>query len=509
MSKESFKEYIDNGYTFKGDSIVLGTAIFEKQPIENTLIKIPLKTLTRHGLIAGATGTGKTKSLQVLAEQLSNKGIPSLVMDLKGDLSGLAQPGEFNDHVKWRHGLIGIPYEPGAKPVELLTLSEEKGVRLRATVSEFGPILISKILDLNDTQGGIVAVLFKYCDDNKLPLLNLEDFKKALQYVIDEGKEAFTEEYGSMSPVSVNTIIRKVIELEQQGADKFFGEISFEVNDLLRTTRDGKGIINIIRLTDIQDRPKLFSTFMLSLLAEVYSVFPEEGDVEKPKLCIFIDEAHLVFNNASKALLDQIEAIIKLIRSKGVGVYFITQNPTDVPDAVLSQLGLKVQHALRAFTAKDRKEIKQTAENYPISEFYNTDEVLTSLGTGEALVTALNEKGIPTPLSATLMRAPETRMDILSEKEIDVVISQSNLVSKYNQEIDRESAAEILEKKIGKAQDKAEQEKKAKEQQVKKSTSTKKEVGIFEKLSKNTMVRQMGRTLVNTLTRSLLGILKK
>ena len=443
MSKESFKEYIDKGYTFKGDSIVLGTAIFEKQPVENTLIKIPLKTLTRHGLIAGATGTGKTKSLQVLAEQLSNKGIPSLVMDLKGDLSGLAQLGEFNDHVKWRHGLIGIPYEPSAKPVELLTLSEEKGVKLRSTVSEFGPILISKILDLNDTQGGIVAVLFKYCDDNKLPLLNLEDFKKALQYVIDEGKDAFTEEYGSMSPVSVNTIIRKVIELEQQGADKFFGEISFEVNDLLKTTKEGKGIINIIRLTDIQDRPKLFSTFMLSLLAEVYSSFPEEGDVDKPKLCIFIDEAHLVFNNASKALLDQIETIIKLIRSKGVGVYFITQNPTDVPDAVLSQLGLKVQHALRAFTAKDRKEIKQTAENYPISEFYNTDEVLTSLGTGEALVTALNEKGIPTPLSATLMRAPETRMDILTEKEIDTVINQSTFVSKYNQEIDRESAAEI------------------------------------------------------------------
>ncbi len=443
MSKESFKEYIDKGYTFKGDSIVLGTAIFEKQPVENTLIKIPLKTLTRHGLIAGATGTGKTKSLQVLAEQLSNKGIPSLVMDLKGDLSGLAQLGEFNDHVKWRHGLIGIPYEPSAKPVELLTLSEEKGVKLRATVSEFGPIIISKILDLNDTQGGIVAVLFKYCDDNKLPLLNLEDFKKALQYVIDEGKDAFTEEYGSMSPVSVNTIIRKVIELEQQGADKFFGEISFEVNDLLKTTKEGKGIINIIRLTDIQDRPKLFSTFMLSLLAEVYSSFPEEGDVDKPKLCIFIDEAHLVFNNASKALLDQIETIIKLIRSKGVGVYFITQNPTDVPDAVLSQLGLKVQHALRAFTAKDRKEIKQTAENYPISEFYNTDEVLTSLGTGEALVTALNEKGIPTPLSATLMRAPETRMDILTEKEIDTVINQSTMESKYNQEIDRESAAEI------------------------------------------------------------------
>lgn len=504
MSKEAFKEFINTGYTFKGDSIVLGTAILNKEPIENTLVKIPLKTLTRHGLIAGATGTGKTKSLQVIAEQLSNKGIPSLVMDLKGDLSGLAQPGEFNDHIKWRHDLIGEPYQASAKPVEFLSLSNEKGVRLRATVSEFGPVLITKILDLNDTQGGIIAVLFKFCDDNKYPLLNLADLKKVLQYIIDEGKDIFTEEYGSVSPVSVNTIIRKIVELEQQDADKFFGEISFDVNDLLKTTKDGKGIINIIRLTDIQDRPKLFSTFMLSLLAEVYGVFPEEGDVDKPKLCIFIDEAHLVFNNASKALLEQIEAIIKLIRSKGVGVYFITQNPTDVPDAVLSQLGLKVQHALRAFTAKDRKEIKQTAENYPLSNFYNTTEVLTSLGIGEALVTALNEKGIPTPLSATLMRAPETRMDILTEKEIDEIVKQSNLISKYNQEIDSESAAEILTKKITKAQEIAEKEK-----QVKKPSSTKKEAGIFEKLSKNTAVRQVARTVASTLTRGLLGMLKK
>lgn len=509
MSKENFIESLNQGYTFKGDSIMVGTAMYEKEPIPNTLIKIPLKSLTRHGLIAGATGTGKTKSLQVLAEQLSNKGIPSLVMDLKGDLSGLAQPGENNKHIEWRHGMIGVPYEAGAKPVEFLTLSNEKGARLRATVSEFGPILISKILDLNDTQSGIMAVTFKYADDHKMPLLDLKDLKKMLQFIIDEGKEAFQEDYGSVSTTSVNTIIRKIIELEQQGAETFFGELSFDVRDLVSQDRDGKGIINIIRLTDIQDRPKLFSTFMLSLLAEVYSTFPEEGDLDKPKLCIFIDEAHLVFSNASKALLEQIEVIIKLIRSKGVGIYFITQNPTDVPDDVLSQLGLKIQHALRAFTAKDRKEIKQTAENYPISPFYNTAEVLTSLGIGEALVTALNEKGIPTPLAATLMRAPETRMDILTKAEIDEVVDRSILVKKYNQEIDNKSAYEILTAKIEKAQEKEAQEKLKEEQaKVKKKVGRpKKEVGTLEQMSKNTMVRQIGRTVFKELARGLLGVL--
>lgn len=509
MSQEKFVESLQAGYTFKGESITIGTAIYNKEAIANTHIKIPLKGLTRHGLIAGATGTGKTKSLQVLAEQLSNNGIPSLVMDLKGDLSGLAQSGENNKHIEWRHGMIGIPYDPGAKPVELLSLSNEKGAKLRATVSEFGPILISKILDLNDTQAGIMAVSFKYADDHKLPLLDLKDLKKVLQYCVGDGKEIIEEEYGAMSKTSVNTIVRKIIELEQQGAEMFFGELSFDVKDLLLQD-NGKGIINIIRLTDIQDRPKLFSTFMLSLLAEVYSTFPEEGDLDKPKLCIFIDEAHLVFSNASKALLEQIEAIIKLIRSKGVGIFFVTQNPTDVPDAVLSQLGLKVQHALRAFTAKDRRAIKQTAENYPISEFYKTDEVLTSLGIGEALVSALNEKGIPTPLAATLMRAPQTRMDILTEKEIDEIVANSRLAEKYNKVVDNQSAYEILTGKITKAQEQEAQEKLKEEQaKAKKATASraKKEVGTMEKITKNTMVRQIGRTVFKEMARGLLGVL--
>lgn len=453
MSKEEvFRDHMEKGYTFKGDSITLGAAMLDGKAVTGAHVKVPLKMLNRHGLIAGATGTGKTKSLQVLAENLSEKGIPVLLMDLKGDLSGLAQPSPGHPKIDERHAQIGLPFEAKSFPVEMLTLSQQDGVRLRATVSEFGPVLLSRILDLSDVQAGIVAVIFKYCDDNKLPLLDLKDFKKVLQYATGEGKEAFSKEYGRISTSSTGTILRKVIELEQQGADLFFGEKSFDVNDLTRIDSNGRGIINIIRLTDIQDRPKLFSTFMLSLLAEIYNTFPELGDPEQPELVLFIDEAHLIFKEASDALLDQIESIVKLIRSKGVGVYFVTQNPTDVPNEVLAQLGLKVQHALRAFTARDRKAIKLTAENYPESEFYDTKEVLTALGIGEALVTALDEKGRPTPLAATLMRAPMSRMDILTEAELKEVIGDSHLAEAYNKTVDRESAYEILTKKIEKAE---------------------------------------------------------
>src|SRR5690606_9452800 len=337
-------------------------------------------------------------------------------------------------------------------PVEILTLSEQQGVRLRATVSEFGPVLLSRMLDLSEAQEGVMAVIFKYCDDHKLPLLDLKDFKKILQYTTEEGKEEIKKEYGHISASSTGSILRKIIELEQQGADLFFGETSFDVNDLMRIDEKGRGYINIIRLTDIQDRPKLFSTFMLSLLAEIYATFPEQGDSDRPELVIFIDEAHLIFNEASKALLNQIESIVKLIRSKGVGLYFVTQNPIDVPEAVLGQLGLKIQHALRAFTAKDRKAIKMTAQNYPDSDYYDTETVLTSLGIGEALVSALDEKGRPTPLAATMMRAPMSRMDILTDSELEALNAQSKLVKKYNETVDRESAYELLNKKIAQAE---------------------------------------------------------
>ncbi|PRX53759.1 helicase HerA-like domain-containing protein [Flagellimonas meridianipacifica] len=497
--KEDFLSHIEKGYTTKGDYVTMGAGIVDGETVKNAFVKVPLKTLNRHGLIAGATGTGKTKTLQVIAENLSDKGIPVLLMDLKGDLSGIAQPSPGHPKIDERHEKIGLPFEPKGFPVEILTLSEQDGVRLRATVSEFGPVLLSRILDLTVTQEGIVAVVFKYCDDNKLPLLDLKDFKKVLQYATGEGKKEFQSQYGRISTSSTGTILRKIIELEQQGAELFFGEKSFEVDDLVRIDENGRGYINIIRLTDIQDRPKLFSTFMLSLLAEIYGTFPEQGDSDRPELILFIDEAHLIFKEASKALLDQIESIVKLIRSKGIGLYFVTQNPTDVPDDVLAQLGLKVQHALRAFTAKDRKAIKLTAENYPDSEFYDTKEVLTSLGIGEALISALDEKGRPTPLAATMLRAPMSRMDVLTPAELDEAIGKSKLVKKYNEEIDRESAYEVLNEKIEKAEKEAEKEK---EQKTKtRRTSSR---------SRSTRMNPVVKVLTSaTFIRGVLGVLKK
>lgn len=463
---ENFSKHIIEGYTHKGDYITLGGAILNEKTLPNTHVNIPLKTLNRHGLIAGATGTGKTKTIQVLSEQLSLQGIPVLMMDIKGDFSGIAMPGEEKSFITERHNKITLPYETKGFPVELMTISEQNGVRLRATVSEFGPVLFSRILNLNDTQSSIISVLFKYCDDANIPLLDLKDVKKVIQYITEEGKESFVQEYGRISTASTGAILRKIIELEQQGADLFFGEKSFDVEDLMRIDENGNGYINVIRLTDIQNKPKLFSTFMLCLLAEIYNVMPEQGDTGRPELVMFIDEAHLIFNQASKALLEQIESIVKLIRSKGIGIYFITQNPIDVPSSVLAQLGLKIQHALRAFTAKDRKAIKETAQNYPLSDYYKTDEVLTSLGIGEALITALNEKGIPTPLVATMLRAPMSRMDILTDKEIANCINTSKLAKKYNTTIDRESAYEIIGEKIKQAKKEAEKEAKEKEKKA-------------------------------------------
>lgn len=508
--KEAFFNYINEGNNTKGDFIPVGAAMLGGETVTGAIVKIPLKTLNRHGLIAGATGTGKTKSLQVLAENLSDKGIPVLLMDIKGDLSGLAQPSPGHPKIDERHEKIGIPFESKSFPVEILTLSEQNGVRLRATVSEFGPVLLSRILDLPEAQSGIVAVIFKYCDDNKMPLLDLKDFKKILQYATQEGKEEFEADYGRISTASTGAILRKVVELEQQGADLFFGETSFDVQDLLRIDENGRGYINIIRLTDIQDRPKLFSTFMLSLLAEIYSSLPEQGDSDRPELVLFIDEAHLIFNEASKALLNQIESIVKLIRSKGVGLYFVTQNPNDVPEAVLSQLGLKIQHALRAFTANDRKAIKLAAQNYPDSEYYNTTDVLTSLGIGEALVSALDEKGRPTPLAATMMRAPMSRMDILTDSELDTLLSKSKLVKKYNEEIDRESAYEMLHKKIDLAEAEEAKEKARLEREAIEKAQSKQQAKQSTYRRRSTAMNPVVKVLTSaTFIRSVFGILNK
>ncbi len=507
--KDAFTALINDGYSCKGDSIILGGAMLDGVPLVDAHVKVPLKTMNRHGLIAGATGTGKTKSLQVISEQLSRLGVPVLLMDVKGDLSGIAMPGQEKPFITERHAKIGLPYSVGGSPVELLTISKQDGVRLRATVSEFGPVLLSRILDLNDTQGGVLSVIFKYCDDKHMPLLDLKDLKKAIQFVTEEGKAEMEQEYGKISPASTGIILRKLIELEQQDAELFFGETSFDIKDLMRRDRNGNGYVNIVRLTDIQGRPKLFSTFMLCLLAEVYDTMPEIGDADKPELVIFIDEAHLVFNQASKALLNEIETIIKLIRSKGVGVFFVTQNPMDVPNEVLAQLGLKVQHALRAFTSIDRQAIKLTAQNFPLSDYYKTDETLTSLGIGEALVTALNEKGIPTPLAATMMRAPMSRMDVLSQAEIDTLNRGSDLVRKYSEIIDRESAFEILTAKINAVRKQAEDDAERKEMEKgrwgeggRRTTSTARRGSVL----RNPVVKVLTSA---TFIRGVLGIMKK
>ena len=504
MSQTVFEQEIKSNYEFEKDSIILGGAIYNKTPIPNHLVKIPLANMNRHGLIAGATGSGKTKTLQILSEQLSQKGVPVLLMDIKGDLSGIGAASDGHPKIDARHKDIGIPFTPSKSPIEFLTLSDEKGSKLRATVTEFGPILFSKILDLNDTQTGITTIVFKYCDDKQIPLIDIKDFRKTLQYITTEGKEEIEAEYGKISGASVGAITRKLVALEQQGAESFFGEPSFEVDDLCQKTRDGRGVVSILRLTDIQDKPQLFSTFMLSLLAEIYATFPEQGDSDKPKLVLFIDEAHLVFEEASKVLLNQIETIIKLIRSKGVGIYFCTQNPADVPNDILGQLGLKIQHALRAFTAKDRKAIKLAAQNYPLTDHYDVEQLITELGIGEALVTALNDKGIPTPLAHTLLRAPESRMDILSSSEINTILEGSTLVKKYNKDVDRESAYEILSEKIKIAQ---EEDNQAAVKKQKTSSRRKNEKSTTEKVLNNSLTRQIGRTLVRELTRGLLGAL--
>lgn len=500
VDKTKFIDELNAKYTTKGESIVLGKGMLDGEVVKEVDVEIPLKTINRHGLIAGATGTGKTKTLQVFVEQLSKKGIPSLVLDIKGDFSGIAASGTANPIIQERYAKTEYAFEPQGFPVELMTISGEKGVKLRATVTEFGPVLLGKILKLNATQQSILSIVFKYCDDKGLPLIDLDDLKKVLQYVTDEngGKAELGQNYGNIASASFGAILRSIVALEQQGAAQFFGEPSFDVWDLLANEGE-KGVVNILRVADIQNKPELFSTFMLSLFAEIYMSFPEEGDSGKPKLVLFIDEAHLIFNEASKALLSQIETMVKLIRSKGVGIYFITQIPGDVPENVLSQLGLKVQHALRGFTAKDRKEINKAVENYPVTEYYDAGNLIQNLGIGEAFITALDEKGIPTPLVHTFLVSPESRMDVLEPEEIDELVSQSGLVEKYGETINKESAYELLSDKMQQAQEDVPQ----------KQTSGKSQPTIFDEILKNPVARAAGTTFARTMTRAILGKLFK
>ncbi|HJR17780.1 MAG TPA: helicase HerA-like domain-containing protein [Gemmatimonadales bacterium] len=439
-----FAEMLATGYATEEPAVVIGAALEGTQVHLEPKIRLPLSMTNRHGLVAGATGTGKTRTLQLLTEQLSDHGVPVFVADMKGDLSGLAVPGEATPRVSGRSSDIAWDWRPKGVPVEFVSLTGALGVQLRATVSSFGPLLLGKVLSLNETQTSVLTMVFKYSDDNQLPLLDFADLRAVLHFLnSEEGKPAL-EQYGGMSGASVGVLLRKMVELESQGAERFFGEPEFDVKDMLQTTSDGRGVVTCLELPDVADKPKLFSTFMMWMLAELYHNLPEAGDLPKPKLVFFFDEAHLLFDDAPKAFLDQVEQVVRLIRSKGVGVYFVTQTPKDVPKDVLAQLGNRIQHALRAHTPDDDRALKATVRTFPKTSFYDLEETLTSLGIGEAVVTVLNQRGVPTPVVATRLIPPGSRMAPLNPEELQAELRESMLLPEYGKAVDRESAREML-----------------------------------------------------------------
>lgn len=494
----NFTDKIKASYKPTGSSIYLGAGILDGQVLAEAEVNLPLRMMNRHGLVAGATGTGKTRTLQLLAEQLSDAGVPVFMLDVKGDLSGLNQAGSSNPKIEERAGQLNKPFNPAGFPLEVYSLSGKLGAQMRATVLEFGPTLLAKILDLNDTQAGVLAVIFKYADDNKLPVIDLQDLKKLVSYLAEgPGAEEIKNSYGKISTSTSGTILRKIVTIEQQGLSAMFGEPSFDIEDLFSKT-DGKGVISLLNISDVQNQPVLYSTYLLSLLAEIFYSLPEAGDLDKPKLVFFFDEAHLLFKDSSKAFLEQIETIIRLIRSKGIGVFFCTQAPSDVPESVLSQLGNRVQHALRAFTPNDVDALRKTVNTYPRSEFYKIDQVLTSLGTGQALITVLNEKGIPTEVAATMLTPPRAVMGPLSVADYNALIQSSALTSKYQQSVDPESAYEILTKRVN---DKLADP----DEQPEEKTTGKKEKSIVEQVMGATITRQIGKEIVRGLFGMLTG----
>ncbi|WP_460744770.1 helicase HerA-like domain-containing protein [Mariniluteicoccus endophyticus] len=460
----AYAETITTGYTFEEPAIELGVLVENDAPVPSAKVRIPLGMLNRHGLVAGATGTGKTKTLQGLAEQISAAGVPVFAADIKGDLSGLASPGQSNEKLTARTQKMGQDWQPQACPVEFYALGGQgNGVPVRATVTSFGPTLLSKVLGLNDVQESSLGLVFHYADQQGLPLLDLTDLRAVLTHLTsDEGKEEL-KTIGGLSAATVGVILRSLITMSDQGADQFFGEPEFDTSDLMRVTTDGRGIISLLELPNVQDRPQLFSTFLMWLLADLFHDLPEVGDVDKPKLVFFFDEAHLLFNDASKAFLDAIAQTVRLIRSKGVGVFFVTQTPKDVPDDVLAQLGSRVQHQLRAHTPNDAKALKQTVATFPKSP-YDLAEVLQQLGIGEAIVTVMDPDGAPTPVAWTRMRAPQSLMAPTPEDQLKAGIAGSPLMAKYGQAIDRESAREMLATRVEEGAKAAEAERVAAEQ---------------------------------------------
>lgn len=437
------------GYAFAGTALELGSVSVDGAVDAAARVRIPLSMMNRHGLVAGATGTGKTKTLQLIAEQLSANGVPVIMADIKGDLSGLSNPGTSNDRIVERTAQTGDDWQPNSFPTEFVSLGDNGiGVPIRATITSFGPILLSKVLGLNDTQESTLGLIFHWADQRGLALLDLKDLRQVITYLTsDEGKPDL-KGIGGVSSATAGVILRSLSNLEAEGGDTFFGEPEIDPADLLRVGADGRGIVTLFELGDQAARPALFSTFLMWILADLFQYLPEVGDLDKPKVVFIFDESHLLFNDASKAFKEQVVQTVKLIRSKGVGVFFCSQLPTDIPNEVLSQLGARIQHALRAFTPDDQKALSQTVKTYPVSDVYKLDSALTSLGTGEAIVTVLSERGAPTPVAWTVMRAPRSSMAAIGAEGITSAAKAGSLYAKYGTAIDRESAYELLTAKV-------------------------------------------------------------
>ncbi len=505
MPKEKFSNAINASYTFAGAAIYLGAGVYENEILAEAKVSLSLQMMTRHGLVTGATGSGKTRTLQLIAEQLSAAGVAVFMPDMKGDLTGIAHEGEANTKLTERANALNIKFTPTGFPTEIYSLSGKLGAQMRATVTEFGPILLSKVLELNEVQSSVLMILFKYADDKQLPIVDLNDLKKVLNYLSEgEGAIEIKEAYGKISPATASTMLRKIVALEQQGVSKFFGEKSFDIDDLFEKV-DGRGVISLLNVSDVQNQPAIFSTFMLSLLAEIYQTLPEAGDLEKPKLVFFLDEAHLLFKDAPKAFMDQIEQVIRLIRSKGVGVFFCTQLTADVPASVLSQLGNRVHHVIRAFTPNDVKDLKETIKTFPKSEFYDLEKQFTQLGIGQAFVTVLNEKGIPTQTVVTHLAPPAARMGPLTPDEYQALLAGSEFYKKYKETIDPRSAFEILNERVLAV--KEEQDQAAAQPLAKKTVprSANVEKTTFEEVLASPITKQVGKELVRGIFGMLFG----
>jgi uncharacterized protein len=508
MSKEKFIKSVQESYGKVGTSIHLGAGTYQNEVLADAKVYLSLKMMNRHGLVTGATGSGKTRTLQLLAEQLSAAGISVFMPDMKGDISGMAKEGISNDKITERVNALGISYSPSGFPVELYSLSGKLGAQMRATVTEFGPVLLSKVLDLNEVQSGVLMILFKYADDKDLPIVDFNDLKKVLNHLSEgEGAKEIKESYGKISSATASTILRKIVALEQQGVNQIFGEKSFDIDDLFEKV-DGRGVISLLNVSDVQNQPAIFSTFMLSLLAEIYQSLPEAGDLDKPKLVFFLDEAHLLFKDAPKAFMDQIEQVIRLIRSKGVGIFFCTQLTQDIPATVLSQLGNRVHHVIRAFTPNDVKALRETIRTFPKSEFYDMEQQFTQLGIGQAFVTVLNEKGIPTETTVVHLAPPASFMGPLSSTEYQGQLDQSEFYKKYKETIDPKSAFEILSEKMNAVREEQEQintNEQNDRTEPRSAGRPRKEKSTMEEVMASPIVKQVGRELVRGVFGMLFG----